>query len=148
MDREGTSGEQSPTRYALTFEIDARDIDFMGHANNASYIRWVQEAVIAHWRRVAPSEAVASYLWVALKHEITYRNPGFLDDWVDVISRFERFKGARAFHRTVIKRGEEILAEARSVWCCLDAHTHRPTRIARRIAVLFVPGSPAGEAQG
>jgi acyl-CoA thioester hydrolase len=142
METKGTAGENSPNRYALTFEIDAADIDFMGHANNASYIRWVQEAVIAHWRRVAPREAVASTLWVALKHEITYRNPGFQDDWVDVVSRFEHFKGARAFHRTVIKRGEEILAEARSVWCCLDAKTRRPIRIAGRIADLFVPAPP------
>ena len=25
------------------------DIDFMGHVNNASYLKWVQDAVIDHW---------------------------------------------------------------------------------------------------
>src|SRR3546814_7209686 len=48
-------------------------IDFMGHVNNAHYLSWVQEAVLAHWRNIAPPEAVAQHLWVALKHEITYR---------------------------------------------------------------------------
>jgi acyl-CoA thioester hydrolase len=129
--------EASARRYTLAFGIGAKDIDFMGHANNASYLTWIQEVVLAHWRRFAPKEAVAAYLWVALKHEISYRNPGFRDDWVDIVSRFERFKGARAFHRTVIKRGEEVLAEARSVWCCLDAKTRRPARISEALAKLF-----------
>ena len=51
------------------------DIDFMGHVNNARYLNWVQEAVLAHWRKLAPAEEIASKAWVALKHEITYRKP-------------------------------------------------------------------------
>ena len=58
------------------------DIDFMGHVNNARYLGWVQDAVLSHWRRVAPAEEAAAKLWVALKHEITYRKPAFLDDQV------------------------------------------------------------------
>ena len=53
------------------------DIDFMGHVNNARYLNWVQDAVLAHWNKLAPPEAAAKYLWVALKHEITYRKPAF-----------------------------------------------------------------------
>ena len=28
--------------------IDPADIDFMGHVNNASYLKWVQDAVVLH----------------------------------------------------------------------------------------------------
>ena len=35
------------------------DIDHMGHVNNAVYLSWVQDAVVAYWERVAPAEAVA-----------------------------------------------------------------------------------------
>lgn len=64
--------------------IDPADIDFMGHVNNASYLKWVQDAVVSHWQKLAPADAVAAHLWVALKHEITYRKPTFLGD--DVIA--------------------------------------------------------------
>ena len=64
--------------------IKPGDIDFMGHVNNSVYLTWVQDAVVNHWRSLAPADAVASKLWVALKHEITYRKPAFLDD--DVIA--------------------------------------------------------------
>jgi acyl-CoA thioester hydrolase len=119
--------------------IDPADIDFMGHVNNASYLKWVQEAVISHWQRLAPPDAVATHLWVALKHEITYRKPTFLDDEVIATVLLEKVQGARAFYETVIKRGEEVLAEVKSSWCCLDATTHRPARLAANVIEHFFP---------
>jgi acyl-CoA thioester hydrolase len=49
--------------------------------------------------------------------------------------------GTRAFYETLIKRGEEILAEVRSSWCCVDAVTLRPARIAKEIAGRFFGAS-------
>lgn len=116
------------------------DIDHMGHVNNSVYLRWVQEAVVAYWEKVAPAEAVAAHLWVALKHEITYRRPAFLEDLVvaDVIA--EHVQGARTFFSTVIKRGEDVVAEVQSSWCCLDAVTKRPARLAKDVVARFLPG--------
>ena len=98
-------------RHAIT--IEPCDIDHMGHVNNAVYLRWVQDAVVRYWEAVAPAEAVAQHLWVALKHEISYRKPAFLDD--------------------------DVLVEVASSWCCLDATTKRPARLARDVVDRFVP---------
>ena len=119
--------------------IDPADIDFMGHATNATYLKWVQAAVVRHWEKLAPAEAVARHLWVALRHEITYRKPAFLDDEVVASVVLEKVQGARAFYQTLIQRGEEVLAEVKSSWCCLDAETLRPSRIAQDIAERFFP---------
>lgn len=117
--------------------IDPVDIDFMGHVNNASYLKWVQEAVLDHWRALAPAEAIAQHLWVAIKHEITYRKPAFLEDDVIATVLLEKVQGARAFYETVIRRGEEVLAEVKSSWCCIDADTKRPARLARDVIQKF-----------
>ena len=117
--------------------VDPSDIDFMGHVNNARYLNWVQEAVISHWQKIAPPEALAKHLWVALKHEITYRRPAFLNDDVVATVILEKVHGARVFYETMIKRGEEVLAEVRSSWCCVDAQTLRPTRLANEIVLRF-----------
>ena len=124
-------------RHAIA--IEPADIDHMGHVNNAVYLRWVQEAVVRYWEAVAPAEAVAQHLWVALKHEISYRKPAFLDDGVIAEVIAERVHGARTFFSTIIRRGEEILADVHSSWCCLDATTKRPARLARDIAARFLP---------
>ena len=125
------------TPYEFRIEVARDDIDFMGHVNNASYLKWVQEAVISHWRKLAPPDAVASHLWVALKHEITYRRPAFLDDDVVATLLLEKVHGARAFYETVIRRGTEVLAEVKSSWCCLDAETLRPARLAQNVVDRF-----------
>lgn len=119
--------------------IQPGDIDHMGHVNNSVYLQWVQEAVVQYWESLAPPEAVAKHLWVALKHEISYRRPTFLDDVVvaDVIA--ERINGARALFTTMIMRGEEVLAEVKSTWCCLDSTSLKPARLAREISERFLP---------
>lgn len=132
----------SADRHVHQHVIDVlpEDIDFMGHVNNAVYLKWVQDAVVDYWQRVAPSDAVAKHLWVALKHEITYRRPAFLDDNVVAHVVADSVKGARTFFSTIIKRGEDVLAEVHSSWCCLDAETKRPARLARSVVQRFVPG--------
>lgn len=127
--------------YQHDIQIEANDIDFMGHVNNAVYLRWVQDAVIGYWEKVAPAEAVAQHLWVALKHEITYRAPAFLDDEVLAQVIATGVQGSRAFFTTMIQRGDTILAEVRSSWCCLDTATRRPARIARELAGRFLPSA-------
>src|SRR5690349_24868920 len=107
------------------------DLDFMGHVNNAVYLAWVQEAVLAYWRRVAPAEAGAQHLWVAIRHEITYRRPAFLEDKVVAQVVAGGMHGARAFFHTLIKRGEDVPGEVKTSWCCLDVATQRPARLAR-----------------
>jgi acyl-CoA thioester hydrolase len=118
----------------MPIRILPEDIDFMGHVNNARYLGWVQDVVLAHWQKLAPAEEVAGKAWVALKHEITYRKPAFLAD--DIVARtvLEKVAGARAFYATVIARGEDVLAEVQSMWCCIDTLSQRPARIDRDVA--------------
>ena len=127
--------------YRHAIGIDPADIDHMGHVNNSVYLKWVQDAVVDYWQSVAPAEAVARHLWVALKHEITYLRPTFLEDNVVAEVIAERVQGARAMFSTIVRRGEEVLAEINSSWCCLDASTKRPARLARDVIERFLPSS-------
>jgi acyl-CoA thioester hydrolase len=121
--------------------IEQADIDHMGHVNNAVYLKWVQEAVVDYWSSVAPPSAVAQHLWVALKHEITYLRPTFLQDNVVAEVIAEKVEGARAYFTTVVRRGQDVLSEVKSCWCCLDASSLRPARLARDIVARFLPPS-------
>jgi acyl-CoA thioester hydrolase len=136
-DPKGFPVSSTSVPYDYPIGITPDDIDFMGHVNNVRYLSWVQDAVISHWQQFAPAEAVAAHLWVALKHEITYRKPAFLKDDVIATLLLERVQGARAFYETLIKRGEEVLVEVRSSWCCVDAVTLRPARLAKEVLKGF-----------
>ncbi|MBM7408182.1 MULTISPECIES: acyl-CoA thioesterase [Sphingomonas] len=126
-----------------TFQVVASDIDHMGHVNNTVYLRWVQDAVTAFWTQNAPGDLVHSVAWIALKHEISYRCPAFLEERVDVQMLLERVVGAKAFFDATVRRGETVLAEVRSVWCSVDVTSLRPVRLARSARNLFLSGSEA-----
>jgi acyl-CoA thioester hydrolase len=129
-----------PTQtFEYDVEVAADDIDDQGHVNNAVYLKWVQTAVLRHWYRFAPQEVATARLWVALRHEINYRHPAFLHDHVVVKVVLEKLQGARAFYQTMIEHGDDVLADVKSCWCCLDAVTRKPVRLARDIAARFLP---------
>ena len=136
--------EQAPQRDAYNVDVAPADIDELGHVNNAVYLTWVQAAVLHHWRRLAPKEALAGHVWVALQHQIRYRRPAFLNDHIMVKVVLNRLAGARAFYTTLITRGDVVLAEVQSCWCYLDAATRKPVRIARDIVNRFLPSKAPG----
>ena len=130
-----------PKMFSHPVAIDPSDIDHMGHVNNSVYLKWVQDAVVDYWQSVAPADAVASHLWVALKHEISYLKPTFLTDNVVAEVIAEKVEGARAYFTTVVRRGQDVLSEVQSTWCCLDAASLRPARLAREVTSRFLPSS-------
>ena len=130
---------QPPNTYEYEVYVAANEIDEMGHVNNAVYLTWVQAAVLRHWRRLAPKEVAAAHLWVALKHEISYLRPAVLDDHIVVKVVLQKLQGARAFYKTIINKGDDVLVEVESCLCCLDSATRKPVRLARDIVARFLP---------
>jgi acyl-CoA thioester hydrolase len=125
--------------YQIELAVVASDIDFLGHANNAVYLRWVQDAATAHWGIIASAELQRSLLWVVVKHEIEYKRPAFLHDkiiartWIGGANRlhFERF--------TEIERlaDSKLLARARTLWCPVDPASLRPVRVSTEVREMF-----------
>ncbi len=111
----------------------------MEHVNNTVYLRWVQDVATSHWRAVAAAEAQTAFVWVVLRHEIDYKAPGFLGDevllrtWVGEASRltFER-------HTQIMRRhDEQLLAQARTLWCPISTTTGRPARVSEELRAQF-----------
>jgi len=144
----------SPASHAfeITLPVEAADLDELGHVNNVTYVRWVQEAAVAHWRALAPAGDQAKVWWIVLRHEIDYLQQAFLGDaivartWVGNASRvrFERFTELlRAADRT-------LLAKARTLWCPIDAQKRRPVAVSAEVRARFSvgpDGSPGFGAQ-
>jgi acyl-CoA thioester hydrolase len=139
MIRERVMPQQSTQVCDFDVDVAACDIDELGHVNNAVYLTWVQKAVLHHWNRFASKEAVSRFLWVALAHQIRYRHPAYLNEHVVVRVALEKILGARAFYKSVVSHGDQVLAEVESSWCCIDAATRKPVRLARELVARFMP---------
>lgn len=136
--------DRIPERYELTFPVVSADIDELGHVNNTVYVRWVQDAAVAHWRASAPADAQAALVWVVARPEIDYKHPALLGDeilartWVGPASRL-------AFERnTEMYRAKDLrlLAKARTIWVPIDPRTGRPCEVSVGVRDRFsVPGA-------
>ena len=112
----------------------ACDIDRMGHVNNSVYLRWIEQAVHEDWEERATPSEFARLLWVAVRHEVDYRSPAFQGDALEIAVRLDEVRRARAWYETTIRRDGELLVQARSCWCCIDAESRRLTVIPRDTA--------------
>ncbi len=131
-----------PEVYEVPIQVEAADIDELGHVNNVTYVRWVQDAAVAHWRARAPAADQAALFWVVLRHEIDYKQPAFLGDeliartWVGAASRikFER-------HTEVVRVSDgRLLARARTVWCPINSQTGKPASVSPEVRASFSAG--------
>lgn len=132
-------GSGSTPHHELLVRVQLADIDELGHVNNTVYLRWVQDVATAHWRALASAEMQAAIVWVVLRHEIDYKAPALPGDevllrtWVGEASRltFERHT------RMLCARDEQLLAQARTLWCPISTQTNRPTRVTAELRKQF-----------
>ena len=134
----------TPEVFELPILIEPAEIDELGHVNNVTYVRWVQDAAVAHWRARAPPADQARLFWVVLRHEIDYKQPARLGDtivartWVGAASRlkFER-------HTEVVRESDgRLLAKARTLWCPIDAATRKPSPVSPEVRASFSAEAP------
>jgi acyl-CoA thioester hydrolase len=137
------SGTLAKERYEIEIPVLAEDIDMLGHVNNVVYVRWIQDAAVAHWRAAASPEEQAEYVWVVVRHEIDYKRSAKREDrivartWVGGATElsFER-------HTEILRASDKkLLAVARTLWCPLNTATMKPVRVSPEVRSRFsVPG--------
>jgi acyl-CoA thioester hydrolase len=130
---------QSPEVFELAIAVEPADIDQLGHVNNVTYLRWVQDVAVAHWTARASAEDQARLLWVVVRHEIDYKQAAFLRDgilartWVGAATR-----AASERHTEILRAADRaLLVKARTVWCPVDPVRLRPTGVSTEIRARF-----------
>jgi len=119
--------------------VDA-DIDNLGHASNLVYLRWVQEAALAHSTALGFPEA--AYLargqaWVVRKHEIEYLRAASRGDALRIETRVANMRAANSVRRTEIFRADQLLCRAETDWVYVELARGRPLRIPEDVRAAF-----------
>ncbi len=124
-------------KFSHSFCVQVSDIDEHKHVNNVAYLRWIQEVAVAHWEAVASKEILDVYTWFVLRHEIDYRNRAFEGEEITATTWVGEATKIKCERFTEIRRDEDILVEAKSIWCLLNSKTQRPTRITDELRKPF-----------
>jgi acyl-CoA thioester hydrolase len=115
--------------FELPIVVAEADIDAQRHVNNVAYLRYVQEAAVAHWQVLAPEAVQSRVTWVVRRHEIEYLKPAGPGEQLVARTWVGEPSGATWERFTELHRGEVVLVKARTVWVALDTATRRPRRV-------------------
>ena len=124
-------------KFEHSFVVGHGDIDEQGHVNNVAYVRWIQDVAVAHWRNAATEEQQKEFTWVVLRHEIDYKKQSFENDKITATTWVGKATKITCERFTEIRRGEDLLVQAKSVWCMLDGKTTKPARITAELREIF-----------
>jgi acyl-CoA thioester hydrolase len=122
--------------------VGPEEIDALGHANNVCYVRWMQDAAVAHSAALGwPPEA---YLrlgsgWVVRSHAIEYRQSARDGDRIVVRTWVATMKRITSLRRYRILRPADaaLLATAETRWAFINYATGQPERVPARIVRAF-----------
>lgn len=138
---------EGPVRGCTSFEtacISRRvalpeDIDALNHVNNAVYVRWIQDAAVAHWTAASGEGAPDKVMWVCSRHEVDYKDQLREGDNVEIRTWLGMPRGIRFPRYTDIRRAgsSKPAVQAMTVWVVVDRATQKPRRIDRSVLDLF-----------
>ena len=119
--------------YQYELAVPPQAIDANGHVNNVSYVQWMQDVAIRHWRSLGGMEIdeEMNCTWVARSHHIEYLSPAFegeiieIKTWIDNVRRVRSVRKYE-FHRVSDNR---LLARGETDWVFVDVDSGRPKSI-------------------
>ncbi len=133
--------------FTFPVTVAISDIDEMDHANNVCYIRWMQEAAVAH--STANGWSTPRYLevgcaWYARRHTVEYLAPARLGDELIVQTWIADWKGVRSTRKYRFLRPKDgtLVATAETLWAFVNLTTQRPVRIPEAVRDCFVVVGP------
>ena len=133
--------EKYTNHFELKLTVSEQDIDDLNHAGNYHYVRWMQEAAIAHstalgWSPEKYIELGAG--WVVHSHNIVYLKPAFEGDAIVVKTWVSNMKAVTSLRKyEICNAAGEILAKAETNWAFVNYAKQRPIRIPAEISDNF-----------
>ncbi len=119
-------------RFATEVRVRFAETDAQGVAHNAVYLVWFEVARIdylARFRGGYPELRAEGIEALTTEVQVSYLAPARFDDRLTVLCACGELRGARFRFDYLVERDGERLAEGSTRHACVDAVTHRPTRV-------------------
>lgn len=141
----GLSGELTTFGHRLMARVYYADTDFSGVVYHARYLEFLERGrsdflrlAGVHHTELAEGKHGEKLVWVVRRMEIDFKVPAKIDDILTIDTRTESVSGARIFMAQQIRRGDEVLIEAR-VEAAIISESGRPRRFPKEWIDLFMP---------
>ena len=139
------SGELTATGHRHVVRVYFADTDFSGVVYHARYLEFFERGSSdflrlagVHHTELAGGKHGEKLVWVVRRMEIDFRGSARIDDVLTIDTRTDAISGARIFMAQQLKRGDEVLVEAK-VEAAIIGENGRPRRFPREWVAAFMP---------
>jgi acyl-CoA thioester hydrolase len=132
-------------RFSTTLEVRWRDLDPMGHVNNAVYFTYLEQARVHYLCELGlvPSDPTGIGFIVA-EASCQFKSPLELGECVTIYTRVSELRNSSfIFEYRMEAEDGRLVATARSAQVCYDYQAQRPTPIPdrwREAIIAYEPG--------
>jgi acyl-CoA thioester hydrolase len=127
-------------RFSTDIRVRFAETDAQGVAHNANYLVWFEVARVEYLEKFTggypalQEQGIESFV---LESHVRFRAPARFDDRLRVHARVGDLRGARFRFDYEVERGGDVIADGWTSHACVDAKTHRPTRIPGGLAAAI-----------
>lgn len=120
--------------FTLRRRVEWRDIDPVGHVNNAVYLNYAADCGMQFGRAIGwsfPRLRELGYGRVARRHFVEYKASAVCDDEIEISTWLSHMRRASAIRHYAMRRvsDNKLIARVRTLGAWVDLKTGRPTRI-------------------
>ncbi len=128
-------------RFTVPIEVRFRDLDALGHVNNAVYLTYLESARLAWWRQVSGG---ATFDMMLARVEIDYRSPVALGEALLVGVRCASIRRSSFVLELEVREraSGRLVAEARKVCVHFDHRAGRPSPLPAGLRERFRAQDP------
>ena len=141
----GLAGALTPSGHIIKARVYFADTDFSGVVYHARYLEFLERGRSdylrlsgIHHTELADGKHGEKIVWVVRRMEIDFRSPARMDDILTIDTRTEDISGARIVMAQQLKRGDEVLVEAK-VEAAIIGENGRPRRFPKDWVAAFLP---------
>ena len=110
------------TRFSMRIDVRFRDIDAVGHVNNAVYLTYLEQARLGYWMKLTGKSDLKDIDIILARVEIDYRTPVVFGETIDVAVRCASMRRSSCTLdlRLTESGSGRLVAEARNVVVYFD----------------------------
>jgi acyl-CoA thioester hydrolase len=109
-------------RLFFPIEVRFRDLDGLGHVNNAVYITYFEIARTHYWRELFGTNSYEEYGFLVVRTECDYRSPAHFGETLLVATRVSELRNSSFVveHEVTERQSGRLVAEGKTVQVCFD----------------------------
>jgi len=121
--------------FIVKHTVNEKDLDFLGHVNNKSYLAWMEQVAWEHAQSVGMSHEMQRQLdriMAVYENQMQYRASCYAGDELHIATWVGKQEGCcrRKRHFQIIRESDQkTVFTATATYVCIDLENHRPKRI-------------------